>query len=302
MSGYIYGLFWNKGCEHFDFVYTESDSDKKNINTQNLDKIDTSTIHSVELSNIQLDNINDKFCNLSFESLIINRCILESIENLKLNKSLKKLIIIDSDIKSFNKLENMNIEELSIISTKNIGLDEILNMKKLKILNYKSNISTNKITLLPNLEPLENIITLNLSDNGITDITNLGYLINLLSIDLGHNDLDNIDLLGKYHKLKYVYLNNNKLKNIDKLQNNTDIKYLVVNNNLIENINIISQFEDLEFLNILDNPISHLPDLFKFKKLDLENLKINWKHIIDMKGMKGLSLIKNIIKSMMNHN
>ena len=305
MSRYLYGLFWNT-VEHFDFVYTNKNDDKKNkTNTINLDNIDIinsivnidkSTVYSVEISNIQVDTLNSQFCELPFESLVINCCKINSIENLSVNTKLKKLIIIDSDVKDVKKLENMNITNLIIINTKNIDIDEILIFKNLIELVYKSN----KIEFMVNLESLDNLQILNLSNNKIKDITNMGFIKSLISLDIGHNEIENIDIIQKYDRLKYLYINNNLIKNINPIQNNNNLKFLNISNNLIENIDLINNFIDLEMLNALNNPIIYLPDLMKFKNLDFDNLKINWNNIKDIKGMKGFRLIKNIIKSLIN--
>lgn len=298
MSRYLYGFFWNNGFEKFDFIYTyKDDVTQYKSDVQNLINIDTTKLSTIELHNIQVNSLYDKFCELPFNTLIINNCKIESIENLKINGTVKKMIIIDSDIKNVKKLENMNIENLSIINTRNVDIDEILIFKKLVELTYKSNI----IEFIPNFESLEDLKILNLSDNKIKDLTNIGMIKNLCSLDLSHNDIENIDILEKYDKIKYLYLNNNKIKNIYSLHNNSNMKFLNISNNNIENIDFIYNFESLEILNITNNPIIYLPDLMKFKYLDFENLKVSWNNIKDMKGMRGFGLIKNIIKTMINN-
>lgn len=297
MSRYIYGFFWSNDIEHFDFIYTYKDdvtqykSDTKNINT-----IDVTKLSTIELHNINVDSLYDKFCELPFTNIIINASRIGSIENLNINKNITKMIIIDSDIKNVKKLENMNVENLTIINTKNIDIDEILVFKELAELTFRSN----RIDFISNFECLNNLKILNLSDNKIKDITNLGIIPNLCSLDLSHNDIDNIDILEKYTKLKYLYLNHNQIKNISKIQNNLNMKFLNISYNNIDNIDIIQNFEELEILNIINNPIFYLPDLMKLKHLDFDNLKVNWNNIKDMKGMKGFALMKNIIKTLIN--
>ena len=296
MSRYIYGLFWNNGFENFDFIYTyKDDVTQYKSDVQNLNNIDTTKLSTIELHNVQIGSLYDKFCELPCNTIIFNNCKIETIENLKINATIKKMIIIDSDIKNVKKLENMNIENLSIINTKNVDIDEVLVFKKLMELTYKSNI----IEFIPNFESLENLKILNLSDNKIKDLTNMGLIKNLCSLDLGYNNIENIDILEKYDKIKYLYLNNNNIKNAYPIHNNSNIKFLNISNNNIENIDFINNFEDLEILNITNNPIIYLPDLMKFKHIDFENLKISWNNVKDMKGMKGFCLIKNIIKNIM---
>jgi hypothetical protein len=114
MSRYLYGLIWNSGISHFDFIYNIIDNENTyTINTQNLETIDKSKLTSVTLNNIQVNTLNNEFCELPFTSLIINCCKINSIENLHVNKNLKKLIIVDSDIIDIQKLTDMNITNIT---------------------------------------------------------------------------------------------------------------------------------------------------------------------------------------------
>jgi Leucine-rich repeat (LRR) protein len=298
MSRYLYGFFWSNGIEQFDFIYTyKDDVTQYKCDIKNLNNIDVTKLSTIEIHNVEVESIYDKFCELPCNTIIINNCKIGSIENLNINKTIKKMIITDSDIKNIKKLENMNIENLTIINTKNIDIDEVLVFKNLIELTYKSNI----INFIANFECLEKLKILNLSNNKIKDITNMGIMTNLCSLDLSHNDIENIDILEKYDKLKYLYINNNQIKNIYPIRNNCNIKFLNISNNNIENIDFIYDFEELEILNVSNNKIIYLPDLMKLKKLDFENLKVSWNNIKDMKGMKGFGLIKNIIKTMVNN-
>lgn len=61
---------------------------------------------------------------------------------------------------------------------------------------------------------------------------------------------------------------------------------------------VIENFTNIESLNIKNNLIKELPNLLEFKNLNYEYLKIDWNDIIQIKGMKGFGLIKNMIKSL----
>ena len=301
MSGFLFGFFWNTSQENFDFNYTEKDTLKENtLNTSKLNEQTVlelkSKILSIEINNIQIDNINTHFCELHIESILFNRCKISSIENLKVNKYLKKITIIDSDIKDISKLEDMELEYLSVLSSQNIFLEDIVKIKNLKELYYKSNIKSDYELI--NMESLSNLLVLNLYNNNITSIEYMGKLNNLLSIDLGYNKLESVDVLQNYNTIKYVYLNSNKINNADSLKNNSDIKYLNLSENNLSNIDFIVHFQDIEIINVHNNPIKTIPNLLQFKNLDYTFLNIDWKIVDDLKGMNGYKLIKNIIQSL----
>jgi len=60
----------------------------------------------------------------------------------------------------------------------------------------------------------------------------------------------------------------------------------------------INKFNDLEIINVSNNHIKIVPNLLQFKNLDFENIKIDWINVLDLQGMKGYQIIKNIILNM----
>lgn len=297
MSGYIYGLFWNNGYENFDFVYTDKNQEKNiTLNTSNIDKIiltELINLNHVEINNIQIDNLTDIFCKLPFESLTINKCKINSIENLKLNKTCKKIIVIDTQINNYESLQEMNIAHIRIQNS-NIKLDFLNNCKQLKEIIYKNN----HIEHIPCLSNLKNLTTLILGNNKIKNISELKFLINLEILDLSNNDIDNIDVLEYLKKIKYLYLDKNNIDNIKSLEELDKMKYINISSNNIKNIDLIINFTDLEGFDIKNNKIQNLPNLLNFNNLDYNNVNIDWENINSVNGMKGFLLIKNIIKSL----
>ncbi len=299
MSSYLRGLIWGAD-DDFEFLYTEKNSDvSKTLNTSYISQqfIDNNkdNILSIELNNVQVNNINDKLCSLNFEQITLNKCKINSINNLNNNKSLQKVVIIDSDIKDISTLQ---VDSLTVISS-NISLEDIVKLQNLKDLTYKSNLKENNELIC--LENLTNLVSLNLSDNKITSISNMGVLPNLISLSITNNLISSIDVLKNYKKLKFINLNHNNITNIKSLINNINIKQLFLSNNLIVDIDCINYFENLEILHINNNPIKTIPNLLQLKNLDYSNLHVNWKNITELKGMKGYLLIKNIISSMMTN-
>jgi Leucine-rich repeat (LRR) protein len=301
MSGYILGLFWNNGQENFDFTYCEKEGEKSS--TINTCKIDESFIENVkdksltvEIHNISIDKINTHLCQLNINSILFNRCKINSIGNLKDIKNLKKITIIDSDIKGIDMLAENELEYLSVINSQNLLLSEIVNIKNLRELYYKSNIKTDNDLI--NLEGLSNLTILNLSDNNIKSVENMGLLKDLISIDISINKIESIDVLKNNTKLKYVYLQKNNIKDIRPLKLNKNIKYLMASHNNFSEIDFIENLNDIELLNLQNNPIKVVPNLLNLKNLNITDLNIDWKNVDDLKGMKGYQILKNIMMSL----
>lgn len=303
MSGYLIGLFWTNVNENFDFIYTDDNIKNETLNTSKLtneviDKLKNKQI-SIEIHNIRIDNLHTNLCKLNIESILINKCNIKSAKILSEMKGLKKITIVDSEIKDFD-ITNESVDYLSIYNS-NIEFNQICKLTELTELYYRSCKQYNpfencNLSVLNNLKKL---FILNLNDNNINSIDDLPFFENLISLDIGLNNIVYINSLQKYEKLKYVYINSNQITDIDDLKNNS-IKYLNASNNNISNIMIIESFKELELLNIKNNPIKVLPNLLNLKNLDYEYLKIDWINIIDLKGMKGFELIKNMIKSLSN--
>ncbi len=301
MSGYILGLFWNNGQENFDFTYCEKEDEQSSIiNTIKLDDTFIGNLKEkslkVEINNITIDKINTQFCQLNINTILFNRCKINSVENLKDIKNLKKITIIDSDIKGIDMLQDIELEYLSVISSQNVLLSDIVKIKNLRELYYKSNIKTENELI--NLEGLTNLTILNLSDNNIKSIENIGHLKELISIDLSINKLECIDALKNNTKLKYVYLQKNNIKDISVLKINKNIKYLIAPHNKFSEINFIENLNDIELLNLHDNPIKIVPNLLQLKHLNIKDLKIDWKNVDELRGMKGYEILKNIMLSL----
>jgi hypothetical protein len=191
-------------------------------------------------------------------------------------------IIKNGEIK-YETINNKNT-----LLTKQMKIDMVSDVRK-----NKDIIKKHKFDSISNIE--SNLV----NDNNINSIDDLPFFENLISLDIGLNNIQNINSLEKYEKLIYIYLNSNHITDIDSLKNNS-IKYLNVSNNKISNIMIIESFKELESLNIKNNCIKVLPNLLNLKNLDYECLKLDWNNIIDVNGMKGFQLLKNMINSLSN--
>ena len=134
---FLFGFFWNTSQENFDFNYTEKDTlREETLNTARLNEQTISELKSknlsIEINNIQIDNINTHFCELNIESILFNRCKINSIKNLKtffeasaipfMSKAMEeqyfdlfhkriKEIMVEKNIKSKDVIESTGINQ-----------------------------------------------------------------------------------------------------------------------------------------------------------------------------------------------
>jgi Leucine-rich repeat (LRR) protein len=296
MSSFIYGLFWNNGYENYDFTYSNKTYEKQiTMNTSNIHTLteeNKKDIYEIEINNIQINEINEIFAQLPFSSLIINKCKIKSINNLKINNNCKKISIIDSNIEEYDILDKIKIEYIKIYSS-NIDINTISNNTNLMELYYRYN----KLNELPNLSALQKLQILTISNNNIKNINQVKELINLKILNISNNEIESLEPLYRLRNLEYIYADNNKIKNIICINNLKKIKYLNLSSNPLENIDDIIYFTELETLKIKNTTIRLLPNLLELKNIDYNSLEIDWNNIDKINGMKGFSLIKHIIKN-----
>lgn len=143
MSGYLLNLFWANSDENFDFTYTYYNLEENIISeTLNTSKLSDDIIKnlkdkfiSIEIHNININNLNKNLSKLNIESILINKSNIKNVEILSEMKELKKITIIDSEIKDFNIKNNINY--LSIYNS-NIDFNDLSQLTELTELYFKS--------------------------------------------------------------------------------------------------------------------------------------------------------------------
>ena len=227
-------------------------------------------IKSISLTNIQTDNID-----------------------LSSNKELKYLKIFARKANSINLDQNLKLETLDVIlskNEKNLDLSHLTNLKSLKSL-----WSGLKVVRLPN-----GVTSVDLNQNKITDI-NIPNSVTYL--DLKINNLTHINLP---EGIKHVDLNKNTITDIN-IPSTVKRLYMEYNNltsitlpsgmevanlgyNKIENVTLRGPVETL----ILEkNNISHMDLVEGIKRLDLSSNKIT--NIILSESLKDIDLYDNKI-------
>ena len=299
-----------------------------NLSKNNLSKFDTlpiSKIKKLDLSNNSIEDI--KLTNMKdILSLRLKNNKLKEV-NLKNNLKLEELDISFNDIKELSyfsnltslDIENTNIEDVivnkelkrvNIASTKFKNIDFIKNLENLEDLNIaNTNISILDLSKYTNLKTLNISDTyldkLNIKDNLFLQILkaskahikniDLNSNKDLEIIDLSNNKIEEIDLKSLIN-LKKLNLSNNKLKTIDLNKNKNLISLFLNSNELIELDTSI--FKDLEILEVGNNNIEKIdlknnPNLIK---LNISSTKIKDINVDNLKNLKSLNISNLNIK------
>ena len=160
-------------------------------------------------------------------------------------------------------------------------------------------LSSNKLTIFPDLNKFKNIIVLNISNNKITgDIITDNYeeiscksnnitsvkSNRLKKLDASNNKIANINIPC----VEIMYINENKLNNIDDYKNlkyleciGNNISKITGMNNLKElyasnnNLATIDNLNELEILNCIDNPIKMINFFPKLKMMIVSTKNIS---------------------------
>ena len=178
-------------------------------------------------------------------------------------EEIKNFNIIDKKIDlSFLKLENLTPE-----------------INKLNDIEYL-NISSNKLSKLPNLMKIRNLKLLDLSSNKFTNIQSIiENNNNLEKLYLYNNKINNFNIKNNLPSLKILNLGFNNIKNI--FCNFSNLEELYLNNNkelnyIPESINNLLKLSvlDLSYINLKESPKFKF-NLINLNKLDLRGSQIN---------------------------
>lgn len=187
------------------------------------------------------------------------------INGVPITNNVKFIDLSDTIIKviSLNKdLISLKISGTTLTSIPN----EFLNLKKLKILSFESNLINR---LSPKLTKLKNLESIRLTSNQITDVNiKWSKFKNLNYLNFSKNKISKIDVLIKEliksNKIHYLHLSYNEIKtipnNIFKL---SELYILNLERNKIKELPCsIGKFKEIEIF-LRFNPIKILPDCLK---------------------------------------
>ena len=157
----------------------------------------------------------------------------DDILNLCLRKSLPKGVSSANWISYVAELESLNC---NVNGMKRLdGIGSLINLKKINIVgkNYIHNIS-----MLSNLQNLEE---LKIFDNYVEDITSLKNLKSLRVVDLGKNIIKDISPLRGLNNIEYLNLRNNNISDIAPLEDVINLRFLDVSGNKIHDISFLKK-------------------------------------------------------------
>lgn len=216
------------------------------------------------------------------ENLDINTSEFESDDIKLIYNDYKKKPKIELRIKD-SEMENYEYLDFSNLDIDNDSLNKLFELKKIENILVKIkflDISSNKLTVYPNLEKFRNIIFLNISNNNIKEniIDN-----NLIELCCENNLIESI----KSSSLNRLNAANNVLNNLEIPK----INVLVINNN---KINKLENLNNLEYLECIDNEILSIVNMNKLQELFISNNKLNKLDVIP--NLKTLNCTNNPIQ------
>ncbi len=275
-------------------------------------------------------NFNEFLPNLESLELYVN--CRNHCETLILPRKLKNLKIVSRggnfnvrDIWNCRELENLSIRTDTEVKIENVKLNQLKNLKKLKI-NLKSIDILPKIFSLSNLEELRLIIDyynspkIVISDD-IKKLKNLKKLSvigkleafpkqifdlkNLVELELIGNNFFEIPFgISKLKNLQKLTLNSNRLSFLnDDIGELKNLEYLNVENNLLEDISeSLIKLTNLKQINFENNYFSksteEIPPGFNMFLKNLQNLnhleELNFKEAIKNNGNEVLAILMNL--------
>ncbi len=198
-----------------------------------------------------------KFNNFDLETSDFESEHVREMYNDYRSKPRIELRIKDSQMENYEYLDlsNLDIDDNNL--EKLFSLDRIKEiLSKIKFLD----LSSNNLTIYPDLSEYPNILYLSIFNNKID-----GEIIdnNLLELSCDNNLITKI----KSKTITKLNASNNHIKKISI----PNIKVLLVNNNKLNNID---EYEDLEYLECISNEIKTINNLANLKELFVSNNKL----------------------------
>jgi hypothetical protein len=215
--------------------------------------------------------------NFDFEKSEFDSDMVENLYTKHKNKPKIELRITDSEMENYEYLDLSSLNLNDDLLNKLIELDKIkFILSKIKFLD----LSSNDLTIKPNLTKYKNIIYLSISKNNIA-----GSIIdnNLIELTCDFNKITKIES----QSITKLSANNNTIKTIDV----PNIKVLNANNNELSEID---EYYNLEYLECINNKIQIIKNLFKLQEIYIGNNQLE--QISNMPSLLILNCVNNPIK------
>ena len=247
-------------------------------------------LKNVYLCSNDLKNL-DVSHNVKLESLSVYGKI--GSVNLSNNKKLKKLELINNNIKTIDLKNNTALEELNLDVNPIVNLDisKNRNLYKLSVQNCKlSSLNLSKNIKLRKIFCGDDIFKAYSNyDKTYNSIRNLDLSHNkkLLYLYCSDNKIEKLDL-SHNKKLKVVYAERNNIKKIN-LRNLRSVKEIILNNNKLKKISL-SSCKNLKELKCDKNLLKSI-NVRSCKNLEWLSVSGNELRKLDLKNNKKLSLL-----------
>ena len=156
--------------------------------------------------------------------------------------------------------------------------------------------------VMPYLNALDPLVTLDLSGNQISDYSFLKEIKQLRSLDLSRNRISDISFLTTLNPLQTLDLSHNKIKDYSFLDRIEQLQTLRLIDNKISDLTFLKDLTQLTSLNLSLNPIQDISEISHLNKLEtlwLYDVQIsNITVIRKMHHLKRLQLANNSIRDL----
>ncbi|CAL6005771.1 leucine-rich_repeat protein [Hexamita inflata] len=272
------------------------------------DDIDTTPLQQLtNLHTVKFEQCNNLIINFKSESikdLLLNNCILKSVDAFQLPNLEILGISYFSAVNMDNINQFQNLKELDLSGSQRIDLSLLQDLTQITSLKFlaqleKLNMNNCNLNNINVLRYLTNLKELDLGDNDrIDDITPLGNLLQLRILNLQHCCLTNVEALQFLLNLEELNLSKNLNTFSDKviqrtgyldttpLQYLTKLTTLNLNSCIKLQLGSLSKLTNLDQLYISSNNIQEIKALqyLKLKQLYLSSTKID-----DMNALQYLT-------------
>ncbi|CAL6022183.1 Leucine_rich repeats-containing protein [Hexamita inflata] len=258
----------------------------------------------------QCDNVESALMSDTVKCLKIENCNMESVDGLQL-ENLENLQLLYTNLINLQNIDRFRLLKELKISSKYIDLEGIQSLEHLTQLTIfesvisnidvlkhlgkltKLHLDSNDLVDLSVLKSLVNIEDLSISGNIRVDLTSLPYLAKLVVLNISNLDLQSVQFLDQYTQLKELKLSSNRLEDISSLQHMRQLAKLDLSVNNIKNLSIFSHLINIEYLDLSNNSEVDVEPLKCLVKLSYLNL--NDCNITSISALRPLVNLKELL-------
>ncbi|CAL6004960.1 leucine-rich_repeat protein [Hexamita inflata] len=244
----------------------------RELHLQGYDDLDTTHLQYLNNLNIvqleKCNNITINFNSQNIKDLMLNCCILKSLESFQL-PNLQNLGITDfSSVNLDNINQFKNLRELNLQDNKEIN--SLSQLQDLQLQITSLNLSRCKLMDMQSIDPVD------VQKDQYIDVSPLKFLVKLEKLYLNNCKLNDINMLSFLHNLNELDLSYNDITDLTPLQTLVQLKMLKLENCNLTNIDSLDSLVNLEELNLSNQQNFKKQETYSFDTAPLKYLvKLN---------------------------